>query len=223
MSKVICFENDLGFVSVIVPVPELFNALSHTRWDLRKNGIDFSDGAAMMTWADNLMASVKEGEEPISFPTALQAYVASPEFTANQGMADNEILAWVAQKDVPKGKAFEIIEESGLPQDRYFRDAWVFNAGKAALQVDMEKGKVIQLNKIRQVRTPLMSLADVDFNKSLEKVMAKLVESMPNDTDVQDLKAKIQKRNDLRDATLVDLSKAQTPDELKNTIPDILK
>lgn len=223
MSKVICFVNNVGNMAVVVPVPDLFNPLSHTRWDMRQNGIDFADGVAMLTWVQNKIDSVKEGEPAISFPDAIKAYLESPEYQANKNISDEEILAWVRAKDVPAGAVSEILEENLIPQDRYFRDAWKFNAGNTALEVDMDKAKLIHLNKIRQARAPKFNSADVDFNKSLEKVMAKLVESMPNDVDVQELKAKIQQRNDLRDATLVDLSQAQTPDELKNTIPDILK
>lgn len=223
MSKVICFENNLGGVSIISPAPEMFDVLSTSRWDMRQNGVDFADGVRMMTWITGYIQSTPEGEQPPSFPQAINAYIASDDFKNFKGEADDAILAWVAAKDVPAGKSFEILELEMIPQDRYFRDAWKFNPGNTALEVDMEKAKGIQLDKIRQARNPLFDSADVDFNKSLEKVMGKLTESMPQDADVLDLKAKIDKRNALRDATKVDLSQAATPDELKATLPDILK
>lgn len=30
----------------------------------------------------------------------------------------------IAQKDVPEGKAYQIIDAADLPEDRTFRDAW---------------------------------------------------------------------------------------------------
>tara|TARA_R100000742_G_C4243852_1_gene63064 strand:+ start:468 stop:713 length:246 start_codon:yes stop_codon:yes gene_type:complete len=33
-------------------------------------------------------------------------------------------VAEVAEKDVPKGKKYKIVEDSDLPSDRTFRDAW---------------------------------------------------------------------------------------------------
>jgi hypothetical protein len=36
------------------------------------------------------------------------------------GLTLNEI----AEKDVPSGKKYKIIDSSDLPEDRYFRDAW---------------------------------------------------------------------------------------------------
>jgi hypothetical protein len=32
----------------------------------------------------------------------------------------------IAQKDVPKGKPYKIIDASEVPEDRTFRDAWEF-------------------------------------------------------------------------------------------------
>jgi hypothetical protein len=32
----------------------------------------------------------------------------------------------IAEKDVPKGKPYEIIDYSSLPKDREFRDSWEF-------------------------------------------------------------------------------------------------
>jgi len=39
---------------------------------------------------------------------------------------DEEFLAWVAAKDVPKGKPFKIIDTVDVPTDRTFRAAWEF-------------------------------------------------------------------------------------------------
>ena len=47
----------------------------------------------------------------------------------------------VAAKDVPKGVAYEIVEDDAIPADRFFRNAWVANG--AAVDVDLDKAKDI--------------------------------------------------------------------------------
>ena len=47
----------------------------------------------------------------------------------------------VAAKDVPKGVAYEIVENDAIPADRFFRNAWVANG--AAVDVDLDKAKDI--------------------------------------------------------------------------------
>jgi hypothetical protein len=47
----------------------------------------------------------------------------------------------VAAKDVPKGVAYEIVEDDAIPSDRFFRNAWVANG--AAVDVDLDKAKDI--------------------------------------------------------------------------------
>ena len=47
----------------------------------------------------------------------------------------------LALKDVPKGVAYEIMEDDAIPADRFFRNAWVANG--AAVDVDLNKAKDI--------------------------------------------------------------------------------
>lgn len=39
---------------------------------------------------------------------------------------DDEFIAWIAAKDVPAGKPFEIVDAADIPADRTFRNAWEF-------------------------------------------------------------------------------------------------
>ena len=39
---------------------------------------------------------------------------------------DEEFIKWIADKDVPSGKQFKIIDVSDIPEDRTFRNAWEF-------------------------------------------------------------------------------------------------
>ena len=71
----------------------------------------------------------------------------------------------VLQKDCPKG-AF-IIDQSALPnQDNDFFDAWVLN-GKQ-VEVSIDKAKVIQKQRLRAEREPLLAAQDVAFQRALE-------------------------------------------------------
>jgi len=179
MSKVICFENDLGYASLIHIPPEMFNPNSATRMELAALGIEF----------DN----------------------------------DDEVIAFVAAKDVPQGKDYSIVDSENLPTDKDYRNAWVINQDKSGVEVSLDKAKPLQLDRIRNMRTNVFDSADIDFNKSVEKVLDKLMALIPDDADVVALKDAIQKRNDLRDAPEIDLSDVQTVDDLKNKVPDVLK
>ena len=108
----------------------------------------------------------------------------------------------IAQKDVPKGKTYEIVDTVNIPSDRYFRNAWRKN-GKA-VEVDMTKAVEIQKNVIRAERAPLLEALDVEYMKASEA----------SDTATQ---AKIiAEKQVLRDATKhPNLINAATPKELK--------
>ena len=47
----------------------------------------------------------------------------------------------VAAKDVPEGVAYEIVEDDAIPNDRFFRNAWVANG--TAVDIDLDKAKDI--------------------------------------------------------------------------------
>ncbi len=222
MDKVICFTNDKGGVSIVNPTPEMFDTLSRTRWSLRVDkNIDFSDGVAMNKWIENIISQSNENNESISYQTAISLYAASSDYEINKSNAEHEILEWIANKDVPEGKEFKLVDKDAIPRDRYFRDAWSLE--EDALQVDIEKAKPIQIDKIRTMRVSVFPNADFDFNKAVEKVLVKLIALLPEDSDMLDLVAKIQKRQALRDATDIDLSEVSDLHELKESIPDVLK
>jgi len=39
---------------------------------------------------------------------------------------DDEFIEWLAQKDVPTGKPFKIVNAEDIPSDRTFRSAWEY-------------------------------------------------------------------------------------------------
>ena len=76
------------------------------------------------------------------------------------GNADNAI------KDVPDGVAYEIVEDSVIPTDRTFRDAWIQDS--KTIKTDIAKAREIHKTKIREARTPKLAELDVEFQKALE-------------------------------------------------------
>jgi len=39
---------------------------------------------------------------------------------------DSEFIEWIATKDVPAGKQFQIVDVADIPSDRTFRNAWEY-------------------------------------------------------------------------------------------------
>ena len=54
----------------------------------------------------------------------------------------NNTIEDLAKKDVPEGVEYHIVEDTVLPEDRTFRDAWVLDG--ATIKIDAEKQAVIQ-------------------------------------------------------------------------------
>ena len=105
-------------------------------------------------------------------------------------------------KDVPSGKAYEIVDASRVPSDRSFRNAWKHQDG--AISVDMPKAVEIQKERLRAERAPLLAALYVEMIKSLET------------GDSQKQEDVIAEKKRLRDITnLPALSEATTPEALK--------
>ena len=71
----------------------------------------------------------------------------------------------VAEKDVPAGVSFRIVDESEIPTDRTFRNAWKDEGG---IKVDMGKAKDITKDRLRNERKPLLEAQDIAFQRALE-------------------------------------------------------
>ena len=77
----------------------------------------------------------------------------------------------VADKDVPDGVPYSIVEDSSIPTDQSFRDAWKgvgIGTTGATITEDITKAKEIHKSNIRNTRKPLLSALDVDFQRALE-------------------------------------------------------
>jgi hypothetical protein len=77
----------------------------------------------------------------------------------------------IADKDVPDGVPYSIVEDSTIPTDQSFRDAWKgvgIGTTGAIITEDITKAKEIHKSNIRNTRKPLLSALDVDFQRALE-------------------------------------------------------
>tara|TARA_B100000530_G_C15869939_1_gene452947 strand:+ start:459 stop:890 length:432 start_codon:yes stop_codon:yes gene_type:complete len=71
-----------------------------------------------------------------------------------------------AIKDVPNGLSYEIVEDSVIPTDRTFRNAWKQNS--KTIETDMAKAREIHKTNIRNARTLKFAELDIEFQKALE-------------------------------------------------------
>lgn len=104
-------------------------------------------------------------------------------------------LEQIIAKDVPAGLPYEVVEDSAIPTDRTFRNAW-----KHDLSVDIPKAQEITKARLRIERKPLLETLDVEV--------------MRNITDPVKLAEIEAQKQELRDITKV-VDTLTTVDELK--------
>ena len=68
-------------------------------------------------------------------------------------------------KVVPEGKKYKIVEESAVPSDRTFRDAW---ENYESVTTNVTKAKEITKTRLRVEREPKLLEQDTLFMKALE-------------------------------------------------------
>ena len=77
----------------------------------------------------------------------------------------------VADKDVPDGVPYSIVENSIIPTDESFRDAWKgvgIGTTGATITEDIVKAKEIHKDNIRNTRKPLLSALDIEYQRATE-------------------------------------------------------
>jgi hypothetical protein len=114
----------------------------------------------------------------------------------------------LAQKDVPEGLPWKVVEENELPKDRYLVSAWMLKDINEEITFDLKEVKKIWLNLYRKVRTPLLEKLDLEYMRADEAGNLELKKEIAT------------KKQALRDVT-----KTELPDNLegiKNTWPSIL-
>ncbi len=118
----------------------------------------------------------------------------------------------IAAKDVPQGLSYRITDVENIPPDRTFREAWTDENPTDTVDIDMTKARDIHKNTLRELRKPLLEALDIEYFKALEA---------GDEAKCSEIKADKQA---LRDVTShSSISNAQTPEDLKNAIPEILQ
>lgn len=119
-------------------------------------------------------------------------------------------LEAIAQKDVPSGCDWEIVDEEALPNDHYFFNAWRLGTlGDNQVDIDIDAARDIHRATIRNARQPLLQALDVEFQRALE-----------TNADTTEI---IAQKQALRDVTEhPDLVGATTPEAIKAFWPEIL-
>ena len=105
----------------------------------------------------------------------------------------------LAQKDVPTGLKYKIVEDSVIPTDRTFRNAWEVDTD-FKISENFTKAKDITKDRLRLERKPLLEAEDVKFMQAQE-----------TGADTKDIVAEKQR---LRDITKK-ADTCKTTDELK--------
>ena len=77
----------------------------------------------------------------------------------------------VADKDVPDGVPYSIVEDSSIPTDQSFRDAWKgvgIGTTGATVTEDITKAKEIHKTNIRLARASKFTDLDIEYQRALE-------------------------------------------------------
>lgn len=96
--------------------------------------------------------------------------------------------------------------------DRTFRNAWKDAPGRGKPDVDMPKAREIHRERLRRLRTPLLEQLDADYMRADES------------GDQQEKRRVAAQKQALRDVPADPrIDAAQTPEELKAVIPEVLR
>lgn len=134
-----------------------------------------------------------------------------PGTTADQ---EAEIATAVQSKDVPplpdgSMRPSHIVEYSSLDGIKLFFEAWRLHDGKIVWH--KPAADELKRKQFRTLRKPLLEKLDVEFIRALESGDTVLVASIAD------------KKKELRDVTLIDLSQHATPESLHAFVPNSLK
>lgn len=117
------------------------------------------------------------------------------------------------KKDIPENaKNITIMDSKDLPKDRYFRNAWEFNNGKAA--VNKEKAIDIHINKLRAKRNEKLKQLDIKTMKALQA---------SNPTKLTEINLLAQDLREMPKVAKEELTKLKSLEDIKNYIPECLE
>lgn len=118
-------------------------------------------------------------------------------------------LEEVAMRDIPAGVQWHVVPRTSIPEDRYFRDAWLHEAG--ALYIHMDKAREVHKNALREKRAEILIALDTAYLQADER------------GDSVEKAIIAQKKQSLRDITAhPDLDAVTDLDALKQVGMDVL-
>ena len=108
MNQRIIYPNDDGGVSIIIPAIEA------------KQQVLVSEAVTEVVTHDAVL-----GEDGIEVsPAYNETVTVTPAVYRDQ--PEDEFMQWIANKDVPAGKPYKIVDVADIPSDRTFRNAWEY-------------------------------------------------------------------------------------------------
>jgi hypothetical protein len=108
MNQRIIFPNDNGGVSIIIPAIDA------------RQKVLVAEAVTEIITHDAVL-----DEDGIEISAAYDETVTvTPAVYRDQ--TDTEFMVWLANKDVPAGKPYKIVDVSEIPEDRTFRNAWEY-------------------------------------------------------------------------------------------------
>lgn len=123
------------------------------------------------------------------------------EFIESEGgqLTKDDVLNLLKSSIPPWAQDVRVVDESELPTDRHFRDAWKWDGD--AIKPDIERAREITKDKLRLERAPLFQELDVQFYKAMERgedttpIVAEknrlrnITAAVDNETSLENLKA----------------------------------
>jgi len=77
--------------------------------------------------------------------------IPAPNFMATLEGTEEEKLIYIANKDLPTGTKYEIVEDNDVSSDRTFRNAWEYTAGdNERTSADLSLDDQLKYNQITQ-------------------------------------------------------------------------
>lgn len=199
MNRRIIYATSDGGVSVVIPCRGITDGhlsddeIFQRAWDRLQR-----DMAPVAYYREVLRKSAEEVGQPIE--DEVQLSLETQLFMAKAGISTKPLQAINPQ----------VVDLDVIPADRTFRNAWEHGGDKVA--VNMDRARTIHLDRIREVRNAALVALDVETMKAVGK------------GDPEVLGTVEAQKQALRDIPQVlDLTVAQTPDELKAIWPEELK
>lgn len=108
MNKRIIYPNDDGGVSIIIPATDARQQIlvSEAVTEIVTHNATLDEDGIELT------------------PSYDETVTVAPAVYRDQ--TDDELIEWIAAKDVPTGKPYKIVDVADIPEDRTFRNAWEY-------------------------------------------------------------------------------------------------